>query len=397
MVYRKGLFRFLVVASIVLLAGRIGLVECGVLYGRTRVLRVDGLVAAVAVLALAVRLAARRPPPPSAPAEAEVSASPADRWNIVTAATGLLVLAVSAVSLFSPVDEPGIPKASCANARTRGTQYLGLTSGEFGNNTREGPGRAFAANGRFPPGCSVGFADYCLGDPILDDTGSTEHQEWATGRWLRLSKSSGWLGDVAHVLSAEDPSPQFISDAFIVPADNYERLRQASDAVCGPQRRPGKAKLGRFVRVPPRGKTAGYLSFSATSDHAVNIGFAVYLIPGQGFREEGLVMPLYDDSRTAPENPGRVAADKGNRKAINWTYSARLQAGLKVGQKGAAHVLVMAIPCISDNLAEVVGKADIGRYDITPKDQPVATKPHPEEYDHKVLNRLARAACQANV
>ncbi|MEU6578686.1 hypothetical protein [Streptomyces sp. NPDC046805] len=124
----------------------------GVLYGRTQVLRVDGMIAAVAVLALALGLAHRSSGDPKAP---DVSAP--DRWNIVTGATGLLVLVVSVVSLFSPIDKPGLPKAACPNARTLQAPYVGLTVGKLGNNSRSGPGRAYPANGRFPADCSVGL------------------------------------------------------------------------------------------------------------------------------------------------------------------------------------------------------------------------------------------------
>lgn len=383
---------FLALISVSALVARIIFVDQGVLYGRMQVLRVDGIIAAFAVLALSLGLAHR----PVLTEGTGVSAP--DRWNVVTAATGLLVLIVSAVSLFSPIDEPGLPKASCPNARTQGAPYIGLTHGELGNNSRTGPGRAFPANGRFPADCSVGFADYCLGDPIRDDSGSTDHQEWVTNRWLRVMKApSGWRQDVARALSDEQPGDRFITDAYVVPATNYEGLERASMKICGPQSPAGPATLEPFAeKFYPKVKGPG-VELAATSDHAVNIGFAVYLPPDDGFRDEGMIFPLYDESLSAPENPGRVSPRSGNRKAITWAYSEGLRARLLPEHKGPAHIVLMAIPCIGNNLPDLASKGAVARYDITPKSLPrkVALKPEGATWD--LRGKLARAACQANV
>ncbi|MFJ2257024.1 hypothetical protein ACIOKD_01565 [Streptomyces sp. NPDC087844] len=370
------------------------LVDQGVLYGRMQVLRVDGMIAAVAVIALAFGLAHR--PAGSAPRTESVAAP--ERWNIVTGALGLLVLIVSVVSLFSPVDRPGLPKAACPNARTQGAPYVGMTSGKLGNNSRSGPGRAFPANGRFPADCSVGFTDYCLGDPILDDTGSTEHQEWVTGRWLRMIKQPpDWRRDVAGLLSDEKSGNQFIADAFVIPATNYEGLELASEEVCGPQFPAERAKLGTFTRKRYPGVEEPSTELAATSDHAVNIGFSVYLPPGEGFREKGMVFPLYDESLAAPQNPGRVSPKSGNRKTITWAYSEALRARLLPGHEGSAHIVLMAIPCIGNNLPDEISKGDLARYDITPKGLPRSTALKPAERSRTLRTKLAQAACQANV
>ncbi len=386
-----GVLTCLALASLI---ARGFLVDQGVLYGRMQVLRVDGMIASVAVLALAFGLAHR--PTGSAPRPEGVAAP--ERWNIVTGALGLLVLIVSVVSLFSPVDRPGLPKAACPNARTHGAPYVGLTSGKLGNNSRSGPGRAFPANGRFPTDCSVGFADYCLGDPIRDDTGSTEHQEWVTGRWLRMIKQPpGWRQDVAGLLSDEKSGNQFIADAFVVPATNYEGLALASDEVCGSQFPAGRAELGKFTRKRYPGVEEPSAELTATSDHAVNIGFSVYLPPGEGFREKGMVFPLYDESLTAPQNPGRVSPKSGNRKTITWVYSEALRARLLPGHEGPAHIVLMAIPCIGNNLPDETSKGDLARYDITPKGLPRSTALKPAEQSRTLRTKLAQAACQANV
>ncbi|MBV2354226.1 hypothetical protein KUM39_07595 [Streptomyces sp. J2-1] len=388
--------RLLAGASVVALVARVALVSQGVLYGRTQVLRVDGMIAALAVLALALGLAHRPPGGASGPA---LGAS--DRWNVVTGVTGLLVLAVSAVSLFSPIDRPGLPKAACPNARTQKTAYVGLTAGDLGNNSRSGPGRAHPANGRFPADCSVGFSDYCLGDPILDDTGSTKHQQWVTNRWLRIAKQPSswwsWRSWTAETLSDEQSGDQFITDAYVIPATPYEGLRRADDKVCGHQYPAGPAALGWFAEKRYPGLKTPDVELSATSDHAVNIGFAVYLPPGEGFREQDVVLPLYDESLSAAQNPGRVLPRSGNRKTITWTYGEPLRARLLPGHKGAAHVLLMAIPCVSDNLHDDLRKAALARYDITPDGPPHKAALTLARYDRAVLGRLALAACQANV
>ncbi|MGW6009151.1 hypothetical protein [Streptomyces sp. NPDC055210] len=384
----------LTLLALVALIARTYLVDHGVLYGRMQVLRVDGIIAALAVLALAFVLAHR--PAGSAPRTEGVAAP--ERWNIVTGALGLLVLIVSVVSLFSPVDRPGLPKAACPNARTQGAPYVGLTSGKLGNNSRSGPGRAFPANGRFPADCSVGFTDYCLGDPILDDTGSTEHQQWVTGRWLRMIKQPpGWRQGVAGLLSDEKSSDQFIADAFVIPATNYEGLKLASREVCGPQFPADPAKLQKFTQKRYPGVKKPSIELAATSDHAVNIGFSVYLPPGEGFRETGMVFPLYDEDLTARQNPGRVSPKSGNRKTITWEYSEALRARLLPDHKGPAHIVLMAIPCISNNLPDETSKGDLARYDITPNGLPQSTALKPAEQSRTLRAKLAQAACQANV
>ncbi|MER7805077.1 hypothetical protein ABTX71_32685 [Streptomyces parvulus] len=368
----------------------------GVLYGRTQVLRVDGMIAAVAVLALALGLAHR----PSSGTTAPGVSAP-DRWTIVTAATGLLVLVVSAVSLFSPIDEPGLPKAACPYTRTQQAPYVGLTAGKLGNNSRSGPGRAYPANGRFPADCSVGFRDYCLGDPILDDSGSTEHQQWVTNRWLRIIKQPdsplGWRQRLAEALSGEQSGDQFITDAYIVPATPYEGLARGDTKVCGPQSPAGPAALEQFTTRRSAGAKAPSIEIAATSDHAVNIGFAVYLPHSEGFRDEGTAIPLYDEILPARQNPGRILPQSGNRKAITWTYSESLQARLLPAHKGPAHVLLMAIPCLSDNLPDDAAKGALARYDIASAGPPRKAALQPTQYNDDILERLARAACQANV
>lgn len=383
-------FLLLLLAGSALLAARIWLVSDGVLYGRTQVMRVDGVIAALAVLALAEFL--HRCSEPG-------DRSAGGRWNIITAATGLLILLVSLVSLLSPVDEPGLPKAACTNAPTHGAGYIGITDGKAGNNSRTGPSRISPANGRFPANCAVGFSDYCLGDAIRDNLGSDASQEWATNRWLRVARHpSGWRGFLARHLSDEPLRDRFVSDAFIVPATNYEGLNRAGAKVCGSQTPAGKTTLRPFVRKPLPDGPEQTVELSATSAHAANIGFAVYLPPGQGFRAPGRVLPLYDPSLPAAENPGRIIPPKANSKAITWAYSDALRSELPAGRgRHPAEVLLMAIPCISDNLPDSTAKAALARYDITPPDVP---RPAPlllSTYDDETLATLARAACQANI
>jgi hypothetical protein len=301
----------------------------------------------------------------------------------------VIAVLVSVLNLFFPADRVGLAKQTCVGAHTLHAKYIGITAGPDGNNTRTGPARSYPANGRFSKDCSVGFSAYCVGDPLVDGAGTTVHQMWLTSRWLLLAKQPGgfrsWL---ANVLSGESAEPQFVADANVVPATSYEGLPQAGPAACsGGYEYPAKATLRDFDPATQ--------SFTASADHAVNIGFATWIPPGQGFRDENVYEPIYNPDALAKDNPGATAVD--GKKTVAWAYHKSLQDNLRLDRSGGprapALVVVMAIPCISDNLPARIDTAVTATYDIARGPNPIRQDEEPSGYE---ALQLARAACQAN-
>lgn len=382
MLKSRAVLFFLLFLAVAALGARIFLVQQGILYGTAQVSRVDGVVASLGIGVVAAMIARTA---------SSSGTSLVDRAALLTAIGSVVVLLISAVNLFVPAEKVGLAKPSCSASRTLKAKYIGITAGELGNNSRSGPARYYPANGRFSADCSVGFSDYCIGDPILDTSGSSEHQRWVTSRWLRLAKQpAGWRSFLARHLSGEVSEPQFLSDAYVTPETNYEGLPPAPPGDCSSAyRAPSRAKLKEFDPVNQ--------SLTATADHAVNIGFAVWLPPGQGFRESGSYLPIYDESLPAAENPGAVSSKRGNAKSLTWTYRdallPRLSPWRAGGRNAKANVVVMAIPCLSDNLPADVSNAAVATFDIASGKNPVRQPTNAKGYK---AESLARTACQAN-
>ncbi|MFJ4784599.1 hypothetical protein [Streptomyces sp. NPDC088794] len=369
----------LVLAFAVLIA-RITFVYLGILYGSTQVSRVDGIIASLIIGVIAAIIARTAP---------SSGTSLVDRAAVLTAIAGAVVLLVSGVNLFFPAEKVGLAKPSCSGSRTLKVKYIGITAGEVGNNSRSGPARYYPANGRFAADCSLGFSEYCIGDPILDKLGSDDSQRWFTSRWLRVAKQPpGWKAFLAKHLSGETKEPQFVSDAYVTPETNYEDLPLSSDCPSA-FRPPSRAELKDF---DPANQT-----LTATADHSVNIGFAVWLPPGQGFREPNSYLPVYDGSLPATANPGALSSKRGNTKSVTWTYRDSLLPKLSTrrpgGAKAKAEVVVMAIPCISDNLPAKISTAAVRTFDIAGGKNPIQQSKPLRGYNAQTL---ARAACQAN-
>ncbi|MEQ0558437.1 hypothetical protein ABJI51_05100 [Amycolatopsis sp. NEAU-NG30] len=173
-----------------------------------------------------------------------------------------------------------------------------------------------------------------------------------------------------------------------MPATPYENLGLAPAGTCSTSYRyPGKATLQPFA---PETQT-----FTATADHAVNMGFAVWTPPGQGFKDENTYQQIYNDTRTPADNPGMTTPD--GAKSVAWSYHGSLLKNLRPGRPGGAsapaRVVVMAIPCIADNLPADVTTAAVATYDIASAERPVRQPKPVTGYDPV---QLSRAACQAN-
>lgn len=381
-------------AGLVGLVGRICLVREGILYGAPQVSRVDGIVAGLAGIGLAFLSAFLVRQLGGAGGSGggtfAQSRSFVDQVAVITALAGVVTLIVSGTNLFVPLERSGVAVHACPGARTRNAAYVGITAGPDGNNSRTGPARYYPADGRFPKDCALGFSAYCLGEPIADSAGSiTGVQTWLTSRWLLLAKQpSGWKSFLAKHLSGEIAEPQFVSDANVVPGTNYEGLPRADDTVCSAAyQAPSPATLGAF--------DSAQQTFTARSVHAVNMGFAVWVPPDQGFQNANSYLQIFSPGFDAGHNPGMTRPD--GSKTVSWAYHHplldRLAAGRAGGPHAKAEVVVMAIPCLSDNLPADPDTAAVAGYEIATHPDPVRVRrPHPG-YDPAIL---ANAACQTN-
>jgi hypothetical protein len=375
--------------AIIALAARIYMVNLGVLYGSASVARVDGIAASLfgggaAVVATAWSRRAR-----SQQTTNDTAKTFADRAATLTALASLVALCVSTVNLFVPVELPSRAKLACPGVQDRTAPYIGITSGPQGDNSRNGPSRTFDPDGRFPADCSIGFSGYCLGDPIQDSSGTIDGvQNWMTSRWLIVTKQPpGWRTTMAHILSGENSEPQYITDANVTPETNFAQLTLAPASQCP----SGTAYPGKATLSPLNTSTD---TFTAQANHAVNMGFAVWIPPSSPFIDPDSYYPMFNPNTNAANNPG--ATDARGNKTVAWAYHRQLLDNLDPGAPTAqrpAIVVVMAIPCLSDNIPAATHTAALAAYAIGSAAEPVKANSIPAGLDPQ---RLARAACQAN-
>ncbi|WP_143760742.1 hypothetical protein [Actinosynnema mirum] len=384
------------------LVARIVFVRGGILYGASAVARVDALVAslvalgaALAVLAWALGSVAVAAGSPSGGDEPRA----VERWSELVSASVALGSVIAAVITFLNLVLPAVPASvatePCAGAPVRHSRYIGLSAGTEGVNSRSGPSRGHEPNGRFPKGCSIGFEFFCLGDPVLDEVGSTDEITWVTSRWLVVSRQrspfAAWL---AARVSGEIREDRYVSDAYVTPQSSYDELPY------------GAARCSDGNRFPMPGK-ATWVSFdaerkilTAKADHARNMGFAVYVPGDVGFDDVPRYLQIYTSladvaagvatkEEPSPENnPGQASPEGG--KSVLWRYDRTLVKELRASR---GEVTVMAIPCLADNIPASTDLAAYKGYVVTRDSVPVPAPAHPDDFDKE---QLARIACSAN-
>jgi hypothetical protein len=100
----------------------------------------------------------------------------------------------------------------------------------------------------------------------------------------------------------------------------------------------------------------------AQADHAVNMGFAVWVPPGDTFIDDDSYRQIYDPAGTERTNPGATQPD-GSKKVV-WNYATTI-ANLRADATDPGVVVVMAIPCVADNIPAATATAAFANYDIT--------------------------------
>lgn len=378
----------LIVAGIAALVLRFLAVRWGILYGSSAVAQVDAIVAALVAIGVALIAWGWKRHTDTQP-DTEQKTTPAQRWtdwvSVITALVGAGTLVISLMNLVEPLNPSRLAKFACPGARDNNVPYVGITASVDGVNTRQGPGESYEADGRFPDSCSVGFSAYCLGDSIVDATGSTQDETWVTSRWLMVAKQPpGFRSRAASVLSGESSEPQFISDALVTPETAYDRLPE------GTRCPPGFPNPKRVV-LQPFNADAG--TFTAHADYAANIGFAVWVPRDAGFLNGDSYIQITVPGGGAANNPGE-ASPTGVKK-VEWDYAGTLLPKLQgSGAHGsrAGEVTVLAVPCLADNIPAQSSAAAIAGYRLSRGAPPVPVSRYPAGFNK---DRLARAACEA--
>jgi hypothetical protein len=376
---------FFLSAATLALVARILFLRWGILYGASPVSHIDAMIGAVFAVGIAFAALGWKGRRDTQLQASE--GSPSQRWTDwvsgITALIGAATLVISLMNLLEPLNPPTLAKSACPGARDSNVPYVGITSGVDGDNSREGPARAYPANGRFPADCSVGFSVYCLGDPISDETGSTPDETWVTSRWLVVAKQpDGWRSAAARVLSGENSQPQFVSDAFVIPETSYSRLPLGRPSQC-----PGTVPYPSKVRLLPFDPTDGV--FTAEANYAANIGFAVWVPPHQGFINGNSYLQIFTQGTGPTNNPGET--DSAGVKTAEWSYKQTLLPLLQNAASG--QVIIMAVPCLADNVPARTSTAALSAYTISPHARPARSASIPGGFNP---TQMARAACEAH-
>jgi hypothetical protein len=397
----------LAVVTAVAILLRIVWVRQGILYGSTPVSQADLIVNALTVATAAAALLAVRAWQARAAARVlqpdVADPAPATAWPDllaqVTGLVGLLAVVIAVTSAFvklsAPATPPDVHGGSCAGARVWDAPYVATNAVSTGVNTREGPSRSFVVNGRFPGDCAVGFSGYCIGDPIPGAFGGTPHELWLGTRWLELAKHNGGLGGwLASVASKERPVRQFIAESLVNPQRPYNDVTPATDCPAS-YPAPGPAELAR-PDLSDAGE--GLAILAARAPHARNMGFAVWQPPGQPFVDTDAYVQVYNPEGTPAQNPGSTGED-GEKKVV-WRFRDQQIANLNLQPRGTVapvvgRVVVLAIPCLSENVPADLGTAAMATYAVSSDGtlMPVSNPGLPARQGMD-KERLSRVACQ---
>ena len=169
--------KFMMAASIAIVAARVWTVWTGAIFGTAQILSVDVIIAALVALTFWCWAGSGRAAVP-----AGASGNWLDRVGGLAAVVALPALVTATLNLFAPATPPSLAGAACPGAQTWSLPYHGRTIGSFGNYARSGPGQSFPQSGRFKPDCNLGFVGYCVGDPVKEPFTKT----WLDTRWLLL-------------------------------------------------------------------------------------------------------------------------------------------------------------------------------------------------------------------
>lgn len=314
-------------AALVLLA-RLWLVGTGALFGPGVVRTLDVAVAVAVGLGLAL------------------GARPRQGYVRLAVTLGVPALVVAGATLVQPATPTSVPAAACPAAPVRGGGTTAITTAE--SSARSGPGREYETSGRFPAGCAVAVAGYCLGDATPAGNG------WVDGRWLLVQRRAGGpTALVSRHVSGEPDLPRFLpaaAAALTGPSVPALPARQCGDAPT-----PGPALL-EDVALPGRPPLDPNLA--ATVGGAANVGFAVWVAPDPATGKSPLLR-----GEAYRQVPAGVAG-LGGRREVRWDYPTLVR-DLDPGRKTLpVTVAVLAIGCEAPAAPADAGTAGVTTYRI---------------------------------
>jgi hypothetical protein len=323
---------------------RLWLVGSGALYGTGPVRALDAVVAASVLLALA--LSWERPD----------RAGNARRLGVLLAVP---VLVAGGLALLVPATPASAPAEGCPAAPVRGAPYVGVTTAA--GVARSGPGRSHEVSGRFPAGCAVGFAGYCLGDPAP----AAAWPGWTDSRWLMVGRQdAGPAALLARRLSGEPEAPRFLPSALVQPARAADALPLLSTAECGRDalRVPGDTTLDDVTPGPVQANLA------ARAARAANIGFAVWVAPDPATGSAPLLrggpyQQVVGRAENGTDSPG--ATGPSGRRVVTWDYVSLIH-DLDLGRRTpTATVAVLAVACEAPSAPAEPETAAVTTYAVT--------------------------------
>jgi hypothetical protein len=181
------------------IAARVILFESGLLYGSSRILYADFVIAGLVISAAALGLKA---------ASETTGLSLSSGINTAVLALGLGVTTLGLLQGLLPNTPYRAAAAACPGVSIEGAPYLAQT-GRIGVNARTGAGGGFPQVDRFGGSCTLGFSGYCVGQPIPNDQTEIDDARWLiVYRRSELVSSAKLLGQSPASSLGSQPSPQ---------------------------------------------------------------------------------------------------------------------------------------------------------------------------------------------
>jgi hypothetical protein len=310
------------------LGSRLWLVGTGALFGPGLVRTLDAAIAVAFALGLALGV------------------RPRQGYVRLAVTLGVPALVLAGAMLVQPATPTSTPAAACPAAPVRGAGTTAVTTAESA--ARSGPGREYATSGRFPGGCAVAVAGYCLGDSTPAGNG------WMDGRWLLVQRRAGGpTALVSRHLSGEPDLPRFLPAAAAALTGPSVPALPAAD--CGDAPVPGPALL-EDVALPGRPPLDPNLA--ATVGGVANVGFAVWVAPDPATGKSPLLRGAVYQQVPAG------AAGVGGRRQVRWDYPTLVR-DLDPGRATQpVTVAVLAIGCEAPAAPAAAGTAGVTTYRI---------------------------------
>jgi hypothetical protein len=355
----------------VLLIARVALVLSGWLFGAGRILGIDAIVSALAVVAIAYGHHKSKAYHLKKDGKDAPTGSLSDWLGITAAVLGIPALIISVSNVVAPSTPNSLSAPACAGAPIYSFPYYGFTTGPIGNYARSGPGLAFPQTDRFAGNCTLGFAGYCLGDPVEEP-----FTKWLDTRWLLVGRHTREPEKTAsRWLSNEFDGDRFVNHAYVAPNRPDRDLHYLGDERChGGRPAPGT------VSVTASPVTAKGVTFELQVNNAERIGMALAL-PDDQIRSGSSVKRIYS-----------VPTGAGGTAEVDWN-AALTAKQLAPGRTTSVDIAALAVACLGPVGPADANSATVLHFTVTPGGTIAQTKGDRPSSD--LVDKLRRAACDS--